>query len=206
MTQTPSIRPLIVNGSAMELPLEIESSLGELLLFLRDSYTTDSCCISSIRIDGEEISEATEKALAPLPITELQSIEILTSHPRELVQETLRGMVDFCEPLLDRAIAAAEAFRQEGHPSRELASLIDGIGVFTEALNGAKQILRIGPGAIPRLDLLEADLTSIMKDILHFYEEGQIAYVSELLGDHLVRNIREWKAEGLQELIRSRDS
>jgi hypothetical protein len=197
---------LTVNGSTRETPLSGGNSLGELLEFVRGIYSTESCCISSIRIDGEEISESAEKALAPLPLSELRAIEVLTAHPRELAEETLQDMMQFCAPLAERSRQAGECFRGEGHPSRELASLVDGINVFTEALRGARQILRIKANALPRIDVLEADLVSIMKDVVHYYEDGETAYVVELLSEHLPRNIDEWKSEGIPALIRSRDS
>jgi hypothetical protein len=198
--------PLSINGTFQEVPLKDDHSLGELLNLLRDQYTTDTCCISSIKVDGDEISEAAEKALAPLQLSDLHSIEIMTSHPRELVQQTLQSVIEFCEPLIARATLAGEAFRSAEHPSTELASLVDGIGVFSDALNGAKQIMKVGTGSIPRLDLLEADLASIMKDVVTYYEQDQTQYVAELLCDHLVKNIREWQTAGLPELMRSRDS
>ncbi|MDR3608849.1 MAG: hypothetical protein P4M08_15905 [Oligoflexia bacterium] len=198
--------PLTVNGNSREIPLNGESSLGDLLDYLRNAYTSETNCISSIRIDGEEISESAEKALAPLPISELRSIEVSTAHPRELAQATLQDMIEFCEPLITRAKIAGEEFRADGHPSRDLASLVDGISTFIEALQGARQILNIRSGALPSVDLLEADLTSIMKDAVSFYEEGHIDYVAELLSDYLVKNLEEWRTDGVPALMRARDS
>lgn len=197
---------LIVNGNKRETPLSPESSLGELLEFVRGTYSGESLCISSIRVDGEEISESAEIALSLMPLSELKSIEVLTAHPRELAEQTLRDMIEFCAPLSERARRAGQCFRENQHPSRDLAVLVDGINVFTEALRGAKQILRVIPGGFPRIDVLEADLISIMKDIVQFYEEGQLAYVGELLSEHLPKNIDEWRTEGIPSLIRSRDS
>jgi hypothetical protein len=69
---------------------------------------------------------------------------------------------------------------------------------------GAKQILRVG--VMPSVNLLEVDLHSVLKDLLEFHHRGQREFVVELMREHLPRNLREWRLQGIPELIRARDS
>ncbi len=196
-----------VNGVDQALPdslSEERGSFGELLHAVREQFDSRESCISSIRVDGRELTENEEMAFALLPLSEVRSLEIATAHPREIAEETLQNLLVFTDHLTRLSRDCGQAFLAQGHPSRELAKLMDGIEMFLEALNNVRQILRVGMAN--SIDLLEADLTSIMKDMLDTYQQGQIGYVAELLCQHLPANLEDWKNDGLPSLIRSRDS
>ena len=82
--------------------------------------------------------------------------------------------------------------------------LLDGVQTFTEALLQAKQILHVG--ILDPINILEADLTSIFRDLMQFTESGQREYVIDLLLNHLPLNLEEWRRDGIPTLIRARDS
>lgn len=196
-----------VNGVEQRFPETVhreESSFGELMKHIRSKYGSRDICISSIRVDGRELTENEEVAFDLLPLTEIQSLEIFTAHPREIAEETLQNLILFTDHLAALSRSSGQAFLANGHPSRDLAKLMDGIEIFLEALSNVRQILRVG--ASPALDLLEADLSSLMKDLLESYQKGEIAYVAEILRDHLPTNLDDWRNDGLPGLIRARDS
>lgn len=197
----------LVNGVEQRFPETVrreESCFGELMKHIRSKYGSREICISSIRVDGKELTENEEVAFDLLPLSEIQSLEIVTAHPREIAEETLQNLILFTEHLTQLSRSAGDAFLAHGHPSRELAKLMDGIEIFLEALSNVRQILRVGIS--PALDLLEADLSSLMKDLLESYQKGEIPYVAEILRDHLPTNLEDWRDDGLPGLVRSRDS
>jgi hypothetical protein len=195
---------LLVNGKQIEYATSPEQPVQELMERIRHDFNADAAVISCIRIDGNEVDEATENAIGNLKVADINSIEIFTAHPRELAEETLQSLFEFTSHLeaLSRTAGAKLA---EGHPPKqEFSRLLDGVETFSDALLQAKQILRIG--RLDPVNVLEADLSSILKDLVQFTESGQRDYVVDLLLQHLPLNLAEWRSQGIPSLIRARDS
>lgn len=195
---------LSVNGTTRETPSNLDQSLGELLEELRNTYNSKNSLISSIRVDNQEISERDEAALAILPLSDLSTVELTTSHPRELAEETLQILIPFAENLTELSQSAANLFEKGEHPSQELARLFDGIETFSEALLDAKKILNISELGPTRI--LEIDLLSVMQDVLEAYHKDNQEYLVNLLRTHLPESLRDWSAKGLPAILSSRDS
>jgi hypothetical protein len=195
---------LSVNGIQKDTPIDAERSLGDLLEVLRSQYSSDTSCISSIRIDDQEISEREEAAFALLPLSDLQKIEITTAHPRELAEETLQSLIAFTDHLARLSVEAGELFKKDEHPSYELAKLFDGMQTFSDAFESSKQVIR--PGHIEAIHVLEVDLLSLMQDTIDAYHENNHVYLADLLLTHLPENLSRWRDKGIPALIRSRDS
>lgn len=195
---------LSVNGIQKDSPLDAERSLGDLLEALRTQYNSETSCISSIRIDDQEISEREEAAFALLPLSDLNKIEITTVHPRELAEETLQSLISFTDHLARLAIEAGELFKKGEHPSFELAKFFDGMQTFSDAFESSKQVIK--PGHLEGLHVLQVDLLSLMQDTIDAYHENNSAYLADLLLMHLPENLSRWRDTGIPALLRSRDS
>lgn len=193
-----------VNGSMKSEPINMEQSLGDLLNQLRDQYNSKNALISSIKVDDQEISERDEAAISILPLSDLRKVELTTSHPRELAEETLQSLIPFTENLSEISQNAAELFTQGQHPSQELARLFDGMEVFSEALFDAKKIL--GITELDPIRVLEIDLLSIMQDVLEAYHDSDQKYLIDLMSTHLPESLKEWRQNGLPAILSSRDS
>lgn len=206
---------LSVNGLELNVPLNPEASFQELIHYLRKSLTSESVLISSVKVDGAEVSEPEEVKLAQTPISQLKRVEVLTRHPKELAQETLHDALEFVLVLEGFCIKAAEsAGKSSGNDGQEatgkedffsyLGRLVDGISYLSEAIIHVKKILKIGVFQVT--DVLEADLISILKDLLQFQQKGEWDHLVELMQQHLLANLEEWRTKGIPALIRSRDS
>jgi hypothetical protein len=195
---------ILVNGKPIDYTASPELPMPALMERLRHDFNSDASVISSIRIDGAEIDEEREEAIGALRVADVDSIEIFTAHPRELAEETLQSLIEF-STYLESLSRNAGAKLESGHaPRHEFLRLIDGVQTFTEALLQAKQILHVG--ILEPVNILEADLTSILKDLVQFTEGGQRDYVIDLLKNHLPLNLGEWRTQGIPTLIRARDS
>lgn len=195
---------LLVNGKPVDYNASPEQPIQDLMERIRHDFNSDASVISSIRINGAEIDEEREEAISLLKVGDIDSIEIFTAHPRELAEETLQSLIEFTSHL-ELLSRNAGAKLEAGHaPRHEFMRLIDGVQTFTDALLQAKQILHVG--ILEPVNVLEADLTSIFKDLVQFTESGQREYVIDLLQNHLPANLEEWRRLGIPALIRSRDS
>lgn len=125
---------------------------------------------------------------------------------RELAEETLQALLEFTLHLeqFSRQAALNQELREPAAAQESFTRLIDGIQTFTDALLSIKQTLRIG--RLDPINLLEADLASILQDLLQAQQTQQKEYSIDLMRNHLPVNIEEWRVRGLPILIRSRDS
>lgn len=185
-----------INGIEKELPNGVQRSLKELITEIRDNYNNESTLISSILVNGIEIDAQDEQLIGAVPLSELRTLEIFTAHPKEIAEETLQSLIEYTKHL--EALCETVAVDQS-----KLPKLADGITTFIDALTNVKHILHIG--IMPSVQVLEADLASILKDILEYQQKKQFQHVGIVSRDALAPNLALWRTEGLPQLIRSRD-
>lgn len=193
-----------VNGKSVDYSAAPDQSLPELMERIRHDFNSEAAVISSIRIDGNEVDEEREAAIGGLRVADIGTIEVFTAHPRELAEETLQSLLEFTSHLELLSRNAGAKLNAGQAPKQEFMRLIDGVQTFTDALGQAKQILRVG--RLEPVNVLEVDLTSILKDLVQYTEAGNREYVIDLLLNHLPANLTDWRVSGIPTLIRARDS
>ncbi len=129
--------------------------------------------------------------------------------PKELAEETLQTLLKFTEHLENLSKRSSELIAQtdaaaQAEIPQDLLRLVDGISAFTEAVSTVKQVLHVG--SVPPINILEVDLLSILKDMLQCHETKQMDYMTDLLREHLPKNLSEWRTDGIPFLIRLRDN
>lgn len=190
------MKQYLVNGFEKDVTEKVEN-LHDLIDQIRRTYTTENSLISAILINGVELNEKDEQLIGDVPLSALRTVEVFTAHPKEIAEETLQSLVEFTKHLEDLCARV-------GTSPDILPRVADGITTFIDALDNVKQILRIG--ILPSVQVLEADLASILKDILEFQQRKEMGSVAAIVKDALVGNLALWRTEGLPNLIRSRDS
>jgi hypothetical protein len=186
----------LINGVEKDLPSN-QGTLREVIQEIRKGYSSESTLISTILVNGVEIDAQDEQMIGNVPVAELRTLEVFTAHPKEIAEETLQSLVEFTKHLEGMCLQVSE------DPSK-MPKLADGITTFVDALANVKGILRIG--IMPTVQVLEADLVSILRDVLDFQQKKQTEYVASTVRDALSANLALWRTEGLPFLIRSRDS
>ena len=169
----------IVDGKERSWPVPGDVTVAELLGYLRENYNSERVLVANVKINGQEISARDEETLAPIPVSTLESVEILTAHPRELAEETLQMLLPFVEHLAKLALASMSA---EG-PAAEAAfrKLLDALGTFSSAIDSVRGVLRLGSGPSPSheephatlLGELESGMIATLRQILKARETGQ---------------------------------
>jgi hypothetical protein len=193
----------IVNGQERPSPVAPGQKFSGLMEFLLGNYVNDASLISSIAVNGVELRGEDEKVYADVALADLDTVEVRLMHPREMAEDTLQTLILFTERLADMSRKAAEEL---GSPETDanFARLIDGMETFVDSVNTVKTVLRIA--GLKPVDVLEADMLSIMKDVLSARETNNVDYLVQLLNDHLPINLHDWCVDGLPAMIRSRDS
>jgi len=72
-----------------------------------------------------------------------------------------------------------------------LAKAIDGLDLFIQTIGGIKMALKFGLNQ--KVALIEADLVSIMNEILNAKRQNNYIYLSEILSKDLIENLYQWK-------------
>ncbi|MBL7715657.1 MAG: hypothetical protein JNL01_09335 [Bdellovibrionales bacterium] len=199
-----------VNGNEVTLPESSDQSqmvFEQLMNRIQKEFVNDLSLISSISVDGKQISIDEETAMAKRPLSEIERVEVLTAHPRELAQETLQTLIPYVSQLKQLSEAIGERLWSGEDIQSEFKSLIEGLEVVADSIASAKHILRIGQN--PTTEILEKDLASLLKDLFETMQtsgEETLAFKVEILRRHLPMNLEDWAASGIPALIRSRDS
>lgn len=193
----------MVNGISAALPdaMAPESGFGDLIKYIEATFTSETSLLKTIRIDGVEMGYFDQGELAIVPLSGIRSVEVFTTSLKELAEETLQELLPYCEGLSDMSMRVAADLT--GH-QREFRQLIDGIEMLIESVVTVRMTLRAG--AIQSVKVLEAELLSIMKDLLDAQQAGRAEYLQTILGEHLPAHLEEWRTQGLPALIRCRDS
>lgn len=196
----------VVNGQNRELPISEESSLQELITCIRQQWTSENSLVTSIKINGNDLSSNEESQLGDVPVHLLDTIEVFTAHPREIAEETLQMLKTFTDGLIALSKICGENVGDASAESKFL-KLVEGMGTFHEALATVKKILRLEED--PRFQELyqhEGALLAVLKEILTAKEARNTAHLRKLLTELLPQNLSAWRDSVLPTIIRSRDS
>jgi hypothetical protein len=197
------MNPIYLNGIKVPITLPNDCQFHEVMKYLSEKIDPQTALITSVKINGNEVSNTEDGAVASTPWVHLDLVEVFTSHPKELANETLYNLVEFSKFLETQATTTADCVAGEEFQIN-FNRLIDGISTFTEAISEVKRVLKLG--LFNSIQNLESELLEILKTILKNKELDQTEPLIQLLREDLVKNIIQWREAGLPSLIRSRDS
>ena len=192
----------MVNGVEVQIPVTSDSPLETLLQYLRSNLVSNQTYISSLKVNGAEISEGQERDLAQTPLSQLNSIEIFTVHPREVAETTLQNLIEFSD-LLEKYCARIGTNPKSQKFYSDFSKLMDGVETLTEGIAVVKKIFNITPKTIPSLDRLEEDLLVILQNLLKLQEQKKSEDLGGLIREGLRENLQNWRDVALPALINS---
>lgn len=195
-----------VNGQNHALPISEDASLQELIEYVRRQWTSENSLVTSIRINGTDLSSSEELQLGDVPVHLVDRIEVFTAHPREIAEETLQMLKTFTDGLISLSQICGDGVGQAEAEGKFL-KLIEGMATFHEALSTVKKILRLEED--PRFSELyqhEGALLAILKEILGAKEARNTSHLRKLLKELLPQNLVQWRDDVIPSIIRARDS
>ncbi len=122
---------------------------------------------------------------------------------RELAFESLYTLQMYLSTLC-RVSARIPDERDEAVMKADFNRLLEGIELLNETVLATREVLKARKSNDEQL--LEADLFSILTDLLEANETSNILYRDQLLREYLPQNLSEWKEKAIPQLIRSADS
>ncbi len=196
-----------INGQDRELPIGAEHALQELLDVVRSKWRSETSLVSEIRVNGKPLTAQDERVLLDVPIERLQSIEVFTSHPREVAEETIELLVGFLEHLSELCSKTASAWGKGDYRSK-FSRLVEGFTTFHETLKTLDSIMHWSgaPESNAVLKPMEAELLAYLQGLLGAQQQQDGALSRRLLEVDLPAHFKRWKADTIPVLVRMRDS
>jgi len=188
---------LIVDGNEENCGIGGADSFEKLIERVRDDYNRDSQVIHSVFVDGEELTDSLEKLYSNKPISDFGKLEVKTLSKIEMSVQMLAGVVS----LLDEMIQLSERIAEEQsrlEVFRQFTRLIDGLQVFIDTVQTVRLACRVIN--TQSLALMEADLLSVMKDMVMYCNENKIEYMQSILRNDLPIVLRDWADSGIPEI------
>jgi hypothetical protein len=149
--------------------------------------------ISRICVDGKELVDGEEAKLSAMQLGAMGAIDVETANPADLAYETLDTLDLYVDRMADGIRKAAGFYKAKNLISADscFGKAIDSLDLFVQTIGGVKLTLRIGLNT--QVALVEADLISIMNDLLDAKRQNNYVYMAELLEKELISNLTEWK-------------
>ena len=185
-------RMIKVNGVEEQLPADA-AIFSDLITGLNGRLNSERKVIASIRVNGKEVSEEDEASLKTVPLDQMGEIEVETACPADLAYQTLDTLDIYIDRLITSIRNAAIHYRGKNLVAADsyFAKAIDGLDLFVQTIGGVKLALRIGLNT--KMALAEAELISVMNDLLDAKRQNNYVYMAELLEKELAGNLLEWK-------------
>ena len=129
--------------------------------------------------------------------------KVTQQHPHEVAEDTLQTLIPFSDELIRLSQKLGQC-EDALDLTSGLAKLMESLSLFFEAVSTIKLVLRIGVN--PRIDVMEADLTSILKDLQNALECRQDDYLRALLKTDLPQCLEHWRTDGISILTKIRSN
>ncbi len=185
------MKTILINGTqtsieTSQVPLEV------VLQEINKSGAPNMVAVSNVKIDGKDIDED-QQAIFQTNIDSLDEIEIFTSNPADLAQETLSTLELYVDRIMQNIERASQAYTAKNFVTADsyFARCVDGLDLFVQTIGSIKMALRTGLNS--KIGLTEATLVSIMNDLLEAKRQNNYVLLADLLEKDLLENLKEWK-------------
>jgi len=193
---------IVINGVRTEIEGDKEQPLGGVLKNVRTGMSNEQTLISSLRVNGQELTDVTEELLASQPVSVVGPIEVETASKNQIAHETIDALLTFLPELMVLAQRTAVS-PNKGERVQIFNRLLNGIETFYEAVSAVKLTYRIPENE--NLALLEGSLISIMDRLLVACEERNDQRLNAILEGDLADNFRLWMSTGIPSVLNTID-
>lgn len=189
---------LIIDGKKEAIQNEQALKLEDFLVQIRNQYNRDDHVIASLKVDGVELTEEKEVEFSNFKIAEFDTVEVQTLTRAEMSLQ----MMESVSVLLHEMLELIERITVQENKTiiyQSFTKLIDGLQAFTETVQTVRIACKIVNNQ--NIALMEADLLSVMKDLLHYCSLDQVDYLKSVLKNDLPVCVNEWLNEGIPAII-----
>ena len=197
---------ITINHEDLSLNLKNDQTINDVMDKLFTDILKDSEIITSIRINGQLLSEKEETDILPENISNFENIDFTVKTSVELAFEAL----DSCNSYIDVVISKIQelnklyASGEIQHANNLFAEVIEIMDLFIQLVSKIHSTFRTKLGdkfvKTETLQNLEIHLLSILKGLVPAKEKNDLIMLCDLLEYELVENLTQWKIKAIPEL------
>lgn len=173
-------------------------TFSQLVDAVSDRIEATGQVVCAVRVNGMNLTEEEETRFQETPVSEIESLNILSQTIQELLDQSLEGCAAYLERLLKAFEECARLFRtddiQFAHSFHR--ACIEGSDYFVQLITHFKTVYQTHRGPLtPSWDELEMSLLQCLTRILDAYEKKDYILVADLLEYDLIDIFNGWQKE-----------
>jgi hypothetical protein len=202
---------ITVNHEDISSKFDSNQTVNEVMNSLLSGIIKDSEVITSISINGKELSEAEEGECLPNVVGGFNEIDFTVKSSVELAFEAL----DSCSSYIDVVVTKIKELNKlysAGEYDRAnylFAEVIEIMDLFVQLMSKIHSTLRLSLKdkfiKTKTLQNLEIHLLSVLKGLVPAKEKNDVIMLCDLLEYELIDNLTQWKIKAIPELKRFKE-
>ena len=142
---------------------------GKLLSEMRQAVTSAGRVITSIEVDGKELSQAEEKKMASARVKEFNLIEVRTAEPRELCLATLQEVGRHIQPIIDESARIASLI-DTGKEVQAFERILPCLEVWSAILAAVQKIAALMQVDVKQISSAQEPLSESVGALVRFLQ------------------------------------
>jgi hypothetical protein len=173
-----------------------QSNLGDIISGLEQKFQLNGEVICRVAVNGNSLSEEQEKSQSGMAMAEIDSIEVETSTPRDVLLEVLKQWIDNVPLLIDECDRVSGNLRFQNietvYPG--FSQLVRNCQVFVNSLESVFSFVRTDLGkSSDRWKLNEREMQRTTKEVLSAFENRDIARLADTIEYDLAHCLQVWR-------------
>ncbi|WP_417337103.1 hypothetical protein [Halobacteriovorax marinus] len=199
-----------VNNKTIEKP-EQNANVNDLMNFVLNEVLHDDEVITSIDIDGRELSYEEEQSSLAMPVSNYKDINFSTTSSYELAFDALNDCSTYIETIIAKIAQYTELQNDNKQEQANMmfGEVIEIMDLYVQLMAKIYKTVRKRHQEQLRhtntFQTLEIHLLSIMKAMIPAKEKNDIIMLNDLLEYELIDNLTQWKIKAIPELKKLRD-
>jgi hypothetical protein len=188
------MKNFMINGEPQNFATDAVD-FGEFIQHINRDYCQKKKVISSIKIDGKELTESDESFLEKMPLSSIDTIEVDIANPADLTGSALDTLTLYVDRLIETLQKSAKSYSEKNLIAGDhfFAKSVDSLDLFIQTVSAIK--VSVGIKLNTKVAIAEASLVSTVNDLLTAKRQNNLVFLAELLEKDLVENLNEWKFE-----------
>ena len=191
---------VIINEEEKNFDTSSCDTLKKLYENLLEEFATQETHVTKIKLNGEELSEVEIEKRGDLPISDIESLELIILTVPEIALNNINNAMEYLDKLITAVNKVSNLFRTKSaeEANKSYLQCIEGLTWFHEVVGNINNIYKkdldkLDFGSKSNEDLQE-QLLSITKEISNSQSKKDWVMLADLLEYELIPCLKEWES------------
>mgnify|MGYP001189830905 CR=1 FL=1 len=191
---------IIINNEEKNCDTSSFGNLNKLYENLLGEFATKESFVTSIKLNGEELSENELQKKGDLPVNDIETFEMIILTLPEMTLNSINNVMEYLAKLIPAVKNASELFRTKSpeEANKYYLQCVEGLTWFQEVVDNISSLLKL---ELEKLDFgsksfeeLQKQLLSITKEIHDSQDKKDWVMLADLLEYELTPYLEEWQS------------